>query len=114
MAFLKGIELQGFKSFAGKTVMSFPARVVSIVGPNGSGKSNIIDAFRWVLGEREAKQLRGGTLENLIFAGTPKRAAVGLAKVGLLFDNADRAFPVDSNEYKEKRPLSFLCSRERN
>ena len=104
MAFLKGIELQGFKSFAGKTVMSFPARVVSIVGPNGSGKSNIIDAFRWVLGEREAKQLRGGTLENLIFAGTPKRAAVGLAKVGLLFDNADRAFPVDSNEvFLERR-----------
>lgn len=98
MAFLKGLELQGFKSFAGKTVLDFPSRVVAVVGPNGSGKSNIIDALRWVLGEREAKQLRGGTLENLIFAGTPKRAAVSLARVGLIFDNSDKTFPIDANE----------------
>jgi chromosome segregation protein len=98
MAFLKGLELHGFKSFAGKTVLDFPSRVVSIVGPNGSGKSNVIDALRWVLGEREAKQLRGATLENLIFAGTPKRAAVGVAKVGLIFDNSDRTFAIEANE----------------
>lgn len=104
MAFLKRLELQGFKSFAGKTFLDFPSRVVAIVGPNGSGKSNIIDALRWVLGEREAKQLRGETLENLIFAGTPKKAAVSLARVGLLFDNGDGTFPIDSNEvFLERR-----------
>lgn len=96
--FLKRLELQGFKSFAGKTILEFPARVVAIVGPNGSGKSNIIDAFRWVLGERETKQLRGGTLQNLIFAGTPKKAAVGLAKVSLCFDNHGGEFPLDAKE----------------
>ena len=105
MAFLKGLELHGFKSFAGKTVLDFPSRVVSIVGPNGSGKSNIIDALRWVLGEREAKQLRGGTLENLIFAGTPKRAAVSVAKVGLVFDNIDRAFAIEANEIVLERRI---------
>ncbi len=89
---LKRVELQGFKSFAPKTVLEFPARVTAVVGPNGSGKSNIIDAFRWVLGEREAKQLRGDTLENLIFAGTPKRPAAGFARVGLYFDNRDKLF----------------------
>ncbi len=96
--FLKRIELQGFKSFAGKTTLEFPARVTAIVGPNGSGKSNVIDAFRWVLGEREAKQLRGDTLETLIFAGTPKRPAVGMARVSLWFDNHERTFPFESEE----------------
>ncbi len=91
--FLNRLELQGFKSFAQKTVLEFPARVVAIVGPNGSGKSNVIDAFRWVLGEREAKQLRGDTLGNLIFAGTPKRPAVSVAKVSLFFDNRAGVFP---------------------
>lgn len=98
MTLLKRLELQGFKSFAGKTVLDFPARMVAIVGPNGSGKSNIIDALRWVLGEREAKQLRGETLENLIFAGTPKRAAVGFARVALCFDNSDGEFPFAAPE----------------
>ncbi len=96
--FLKRLELQGFKSFAAKTDFEFPHRVAAIVGPNGSGKSNVIDALRWVLGEREAKQLRGDTLGNLIFAGTPKRAAVGFAKVSLLFDNRDKLFPIDAPE----------------
>ncbi len=96
--FLKRLELQGFKSFAQKTDFEFPYRVAAIVGPNGSGKSNVIDALRWVLGEREAKQLRGDTLGNLIFAGTPKRAAVGFAKVSLLFDNRDKLFPIDAPE----------------
>ncbi|MFA6365270.1 MAG: AAA family ATPase [Candidatus Paceibacterota bacterium] len=96
--FLKRLELQGFKSFAQKTDFEFPFRVAGVVGPNGSGKSNVIDALRWVLGEREAKQLRGDTLGNLIFAGTPKRAAVGFAKVSLLFDNRERLFPIDAPE----------------
>ena len=96
--FLKRLELQGFKSFAQKTEFEFPHRVAGIVGPNGSGKSNVIDALRWVLGEREAKQLRGDTLGNLIFAGTPKRAAVGFAKVTLIFDNHNKLFPIDAPE----------------
>lgn len=96
--FLRRLELQGFKSFAQKTTLEFPASVVAIVGPNGSGKSNVIDALRWVLGEREAKQLRGATLETLIFGGTPKRPASGLARVSLVFDNRARQFPFDTEE----------------
>ena len=96
--FLRRLELHGFKSFASKTVLEFPSHVVSIVGPNGSGKSNIIDALRWVLGEREAKQLRGLTLENLIFAGTPKKPSMGFAHVTLYFDNRDGLFPIDAKE----------------
>ncbi len=103
--FLKKLELQGFKSFAGKTVLDFPARMVAIVGPNGSGKSNIIDAFRWVLGEREAKHLRGDTLENLIFGGTEKRAQVSLARVSLVFDNEDKLFPIDAPEIEISRKI---------
>lgn len=100
---LQSLELQGFKSFAGKTVFEFPARVTAIVGPNGSGKSNVIDAFRWVLGEREAKQLRGASLDNLIFAGTPKRPAVGYARVALSFDNRARLFDQDETEVTVSR-----------
>ncbi len=103
--FLKKMELQGFKSFAQKTDFEFPKRVVGIVGPNGSGKSNVIDALRWVLGEREAKQLRGDTLGNLIFAGTPKRAAVGFAKVTLYFDNREKLFPIDAPEVMFSRKI---------
>jgi len=98
MILLKRLELQGFKSFANKTILDFPSRLTAIVGPNGSGKSNIIDAFRWVLGEREAKQLRGGKLENLIFPGTPKKPAASVARVSLYFDNHHRNFPVDREE----------------
>ncbi|MGC9611064.1 MAG: AAA family ATPase [Minisyncoccia bacterium] len=96
--FLTRLELQGFKSFAGKTVLEFPSQVTGIVGPNGSGKSNVIDALRWVLGEREAKQLRGETLDNLIFAGTPKKPAMSLAKVTLFFNNFDKNLSVDAAE----------------
>jgi chromosome segregation ATPase len=101
--FLRRLELQGFKSFAGKTILEFPERVTAIVGPNGSGKSNVIDALRWVLGEREAKQLRGDTLENLIFGGTPKKAAAGLAKVSLVFDNRENVFPGEAPEVELSR-----------
>lgn len=101
--FLERIELQGFKSFAPKTTLEFPARVTAIVGPNGSGKSNLIDALRWVMGERVASELRGGALENLIFAGTPKRAAAGFARVSLTFRNTPRLFPIDAPEVTIER-----------
>ncbi|MEK7465236.1 MAG: AAA family ATPase [Patescibacteria group bacterium] len=103
--FLKRIELQGFKSFATRTILEFPERVTAVVGPNGSGKSNVIDALRWVLGEREAKQLRGDTLDTLIFAGTPKKAAVSLAKVTLYFNNESRVFPMDAEEVMLTRKI---------
>ena len=103
--FLRRLELQGFKSFALKTTFEFPDRVTAIVGPNGSGKSNVIDALRWVLGEREAKQLRGDSLSNLIFAGTPKRPAVGFAKVSLVFDNSEKLFPIDAPEVTVTRKI---------
>lgn len=103
--FLKRLELQGFKSFASKTTIDFVGKVTAIVGPNGSGKSNIIDALRWTLGEREAKQLRGETIENLIFAGTPKRPAVGMARVGLYFDNKNRELPIDAEEVVLQRKV---------
>ncbi len=84
---LKRLELNGFKSFAGKTSLDFPAGITAIVGPNGSGKSNVIDAIRWLLGEREAKSLRGGKVEDLIFAGTEKRPRMGQAQASLHFEN---------------------------
>jgi chromosome segregation protein len=85
--FLTHLKLQGFKSFASKTDLELDYRIVGVVGPNGSGKSNIIDAIRWVLGEREAKNLRSGLLENLIFAGTSKLSKASLARVTLHFNN---------------------------
>ena len=96
--FLKRLEINGFKSFAGKTVFEFPSGIVGIVGPNGSGKSNVTDAVRWLLGEREAKNLRGDTIEDLIFAGTPKKPRVGMAQVSVVLDNGSGALP---SEFKE-------------
>ncbi len=96
--FLQRLELQGFKSFAVKTVLDFPARITAIVGPNGSGKSNVTDAIRWLLGEREAKNLRGGRADDLIFAGTARRSRVGFAHASLSFDNASGFFPVEESE----------------
>lgn len=96
--FLRRLELHGFKSFAAKTVLDFPARITAIVGPNGSGKSNIVDGLRWVLGERGAKELRGATFENLIFAGNPKKSQSSLAKITLYFNNDERSFPFDVEE----------------
>ena len=95
---LKRLELIGFKSFADKSVFDFPGGIAAVVGPNGSGKSNIIDAIRWILGEREAKNLRGGKAEDLIFAGTPKRPRMGMAQATIIFDNSSGFFPVDFNE----------------
>ncbi|MDD5431036.1 MAG: AAA family ATPase, partial [Candidatus Pacebacteria bacterium] len=95
---LKRLELLGFKSFANKTTLDFPGGIAAVVGPNGSGKSNIIDAVRWILGEREAKNLRGAKAEDLIFAGNQQRARMGMAQVSLTFDNTSGFFPVDFNE----------------
>lgn len=104
--FLKRLELNGFKSFAGKTVLEFPAGIVAVVGPNGSGKSNIVDALRWLLGERDAKNLRGARVEDLIFAGTQKRARVGMAQASLYFENKNKFFPVDFEEVVVSRQIS--------
>ena len=103
---LKSLELNGFKSFAQKTVLEFPGGITAIVGPNGSGKSNVIDAIRWILGEREAKNLRGGKAEDLIFAGTPKRARSGMASVSINFDNSGKFFPLDFDEVSVSREIS--------
>ena len=104
--FLKKLELNGFKSFAQRTVLEFPAGIVAIVGPNGSGKSNIVDAVRWLLGERDAKNLRGSKVEDLIFAGTQKRARVGMASASLHFENTGKFFPVDFEEVVVTRQIS--------
>lgn len=104
--FLKKLELNGFKSFAGKTVLEFPAGITAIVGPNGCGKSNIVDAIRWLLGEREARNLRGARAEDLIFAGTPKRPRVGLAQATLYFENKNKFFPIDFAEISITREVS--------
>ena len=102
---LKRLELVGFKSFAQKTALDFPAGIAAIVGPNGSGKSNIIDAIRWLLGEREAKNLRSLRAEDLIFTGTPQRSRLGLAQATITFDNSKRFFPVDYSEIAIRRRL---------
>src|SRR3989344_9669606 len=104
--FLKSLELNGFKSFASKIVLEFPKGITAIVGPNGSGKSNIIDAIRWLLGEREAKNLRGMKAENLIFAGTPSKPRLGQAHASLHFDNQTSFFPVEFPEIAIARPVS--------
>ena len=99
---LKKLELNGFKSFAAKTVLDFPAGITAIVGPNGSGKSNVIDAIRWLLGEREAKSLRGAKSEDLIFAGTEKRPRMGQGQASLYFENLHLMKPRSANNEEEK------------
>lgn len=103
--FFKRLELQGFKSFVDKTVLEFGSGITAIVGPNGSGKSNISDAIRWVLGEQSPKTLRGGRMEDIIFAGTENRRPVGFAEVSIVMDNSDGAFNVDYEEVKVTRRL---------
>ncbi len=96
--YLKSIEVQGFKSFANRLVFEFHNGITGIVGPNGSGKSNIGDAVRWVLGEQSAKQLRGGKMEDVIFAGTELRKPVSYASVAITIDNSDHALPIDFDQ----------------
>ena len=96
--YLKSLEIQGFKSFPDKTVLQFGSDITSIVGPNGSGKSNISDAISWVMGEQSSKALRGAKMEDVIFGGTQKRAAVGFAEATLVLDNTDGALAVETPE----------------
>lgn len=102
--FLQKLEIQGFKSFANKTVLEFPNAgrrgkgITTVVGPNGSGKSNIADAIRWVLGEQSVKMLRGKKSEDVIFSGSDKKARLGLAEVSLHFNNEDHTIPIDYPE----------------
>jgi len=103
--FLKRIEMQGFKSFADKVVITFDSSVTGIVGPNGCGKSNITDAVRWVLGEQSVKSLRGSAMSDVIFTGSENRRKVNLAEVTLVFDNSDRSFAVSFDEIEITRRL---------
>jgi len=103
--FLKSIEIKGFKSFADKTEIMFKDGITSIVGPNGSGKSNVSDAVRWVLGEQSVKTLRGGKMEDVIFAGTQYRRPVGLSQVSLILDNTENLLPLEYSDVTISRRL---------
>ena len=95
---LKSLTLKGFKSFASATTLRLEPGITCVVGPNGSGKSNVVDAIAWVLGEQGAKALRGGKMEDVIFAGTAGRAPLGRAEVTLTIDNSDGALPIEYSE----------------
>ncbi|MDP3991654.1 MAG: AAA family ATPase, partial [Candidatus Colwellbacteria bacterium] len=103
---LNRLELQGFKSFPDKINLDFNHRITAVVGPNGSGKSNITDSIRWLLGERDARNLRGGKGEDLIFAGTESRPRVGLAQATIYFNNSSNSFPLDFKEVSISRRIS--------
>ena len=102
---LKTLTLRGFKSFASATKLEFEPGITCVVGPNGSGKSNVVDALAWVMGEQGAKNLRGGKMEDVIFAGTAKKQALGRAEVALTIDNTDGALPIDYTEVTISRTL---------
>ena len=103
--YLKRLELQGFKSFADKTVLEFMPGITSVIGPNGSGKSNISDAIRWVLGEQSMKSLRGAKSNDIIFAGTQNRKSLGFAEASLVFDNEDGTLPIEYAEVTVTRKI---------
>src|SRR6201996_8779168 len=98
LVYLKSLTLRGFKSFASATSLRLEPGITCVVGPNGSGKSNIVDALAWVMGEQGAKSLRGGKMEDVVFAGTTSRAPLGRAEVSLTIDNSDGALPIDYAE----------------
>ena len=117
--YLKGLEIQGFKSFPEKTFLSFEKDISVIVGPNGSGKSNISDAILWVMGEQKSRMLRGGNMEDVIFGGTEKRGAMGFAQVTLILDNTSRILQMDEDEvsisrrYYRSGESEYYINRER-
>ncbi len=102
---LKRLELQGFKSFADRTILEFKPGITAVIGPNGSGKSNISDAIRWVLGEQSMKSLRGAKSEDVIFAGTQNRKSLGFAEVSMIIDNEDKSLPIEYAEVTVARRL---------
>lgn len=98
---LKALEISGFKSFSEKTVLNFTSDITAIVGPNGCGKSNVVDALRWAMGEQSARYLRGQTMEDVIFNGSERLAAIGMAEVTALLDNSDHSAPADYGAFGE-------------
>src|SRR5512133_3160947 len=102
---LKSLELHGYKTFASRTLFEFPGDITAIVGPNGSGKSNIADSLRWVMGEHSMKNLRGKKAEDIIFAGSGKKARLGSAEVVLVFDNSDKRIPLEFDEVHISRKI---------
>src|SRR5271156_7076277 len=103
--FLKSLTLKGFKSFADPAVLEFEPGVTVVVGPNGSGKSNIVDAVAWVLGAQGPRTVRSGKMEDVIFAGTAKRPALGRAEVALTIDNSSGVLPIEFTEVTVSRTL---------
>lgn len=103
--YLKRLELQGFKSFADKTILEFKPGITSVIGPNGSGKSNISDSIRWVLGEQSMKSLRGSSSSDIIFSGTQNRKSLGFAEASIVIDNSDGKLPIEYSEVTVTRKI---------
>ncbi|HZK32848.1 MAG TPA: AAA family ATPase, partial [Corynebacterium sp.] len=103
--YLKSLTLRGFKSFASATTLKFEPGICAVVGPNGSGKSNIVDALRWVMGDQGAKNLRGGKMQDVIFAGGGDLKPLGRAEVTLTIDNRDNQLPIDYTEVSVTRRM---------